>query len=71
MAVQVGAGDGDGGLQPRGMGWQGMSTPDIRAALERLIELHNADGAWGLHWTNAIDAARAALAEPVGGGSEA
>ena len=41
---------------------------DIRAALERLIELHNADGAWGLHWDDAIAAARAALAEPVGEG---
>ena len=44
-----------------------MTTPDIRAALERLVELDQADGLWGLHWTDAINTASAALAaEPVG-----
>jgi hypothetical protein len=42
---------------------------DIRAALERLVELDDVDAAWGLHWDEAIAAARAALAaEPVGEG---
>jgi hypothetical protein len=51
-----------------------MTTPTIRAALERLIELQrlielrDADNDWGLHWDDAIDAAHAALAEPVGEG---
>ena len=46
-----------------------MTTPTIRAALGRLVELYNADGAWGLYWDDAIAAARAALAaEPVGEG---
>ena len=44
-------------------------TSTIRVALERLVELHNVDGAWGMHWDDAIAAARAALAaEPVGDG---
>ena len=44
-------------------------TSTIRVALERLVELHNVDGAWGMHWDDAIAAARAALAaEPVGEG---
>ena len=35
----------------------------------RLVELDNADDPWGLHWDDAIDAARDALAaEPVGEG---
>jgi hypothetical protein len=41
-------------------------SSDIRAALRRLVELSDVDGAWGLHWDDAIAAARAALAEPVG-----
>ena len=47
-----------------------MST-DIRAALERLVELEDAKGpapAIANAWTDAIAAARAALAEPVGEG---
>ena len=46
-----------------------MTTSAIRTALERLVELHNADGAWGLHWDDAMGAARTALdAEPAGEG---
>jgi hypothetical protein len=48
-----------------------MTTPNIRAALERLIELEDAKGpapAIANAWTDAIAAARAALAEPVGEG---
>jgi hypothetical protein len=48
-----------------------MSTPDIRAALERLIELEDDKGpapAIANAWTDAITRARAALAEPVGEG---
>jgi hypothetical protein len=40
-----------------------MSTPAIRDALERLVELRDADGTWGLYWDEAIAAARAALAQ--------
>ena len=49
-----------------------MSTPAIRAALERLIELdkviHGISGIIMDDWTDAIAAARAALAQPVGEG---
>jgi hypothetical protein len=48
-----------------------MSTPSIRATLERLVELHDAEAAWGLHWDEAIDAAHAALAQPEGEGPSA
>jgi hypothetical protein len=48
-----------------------MSVPNIHSALERLVELRDADAAWGLHWDDAIAAARAALAQPEGeGGSD-
>jgi hypothetical protein len=49
-----------------------MSTPAIRAALERLIELdkviHGISGIIMDDWTDAIAAARTALAQPVGEG---
>jgi hypothetical protein len=48
-----------------------MTNPDIRAALERLVELEDAKGpapAIANAWTDAIAAALAALAEPVGEG---
>ena len=49
-----------------------MSTPAIRAALERLIELDKGiQGISGIpvdDWTDAIAAARAALAQPEGEG---
>ena len=44
-----------------------MSTPGIRAALERLVELSE-QRAIASAWTDAIAAARAALAEPVAEG---
>lgn len=48
-----------------------MSTPAIRAALERLIELDKGiQGISGIpvdDWTDATAAARAALAQPEGG----
>jgi hypothetical protein len=40
----------------------------MRAALERLVELHAADAGWGPIWGDAIAAARAALAQPEGEG---
>jgi hypothetical protein len=48
-----------------------MTTPNFRAALERLVELEDAKGpapAIANAWTDAITGARAALAEPVGEG---
>jgi hypothetical protein len=49
-----------------------MTTPDIRTALERLVELDDRKGpapAIANAWTDAIATARAALAEPVGVGA--
>ena len=50
-----------------------MSSPDIRAALERLVEIDDANSTNGADpdttvWDEAIAAARDALAEPVGEG---
>jgi len=46
-----------------------MTTPAIRAALERLVELdghlNETSPGWMQAWSDAIAAARAALAEPV------
>ena len=49
-----------------------MSTPTIRAALERLVEIDRTQSIdWAWEHENAIAAARAALAEPVGEGPPA
>jgi hypothetical protein len=49
-----------------------MTTPAIRAALERLVELdghlNETSPGWMQAWSDAIAAARAALAQPEGEG---